>query len=97
MKKQKNKFLIKIYQTKDFNSHKDILKKCTSKFFKKILFNFHGNKFFLLLKVKYQNDSILTFHKGVIVNKNSLADYLDFLNHILEFKSDNYKEENDFI
>jgi hypothetical protein len=71
MKNTKNKFLIKIYKTTDFNSHKDILNKCSKKFFNKILFNFRENKFFILLKVKYENDSILSFHKGIIANKKS--------------------------
>jgi hypothetical protein len=97
--KTKNKFLIKSYITRDLLVYKDIIKISSTNFFNEILINFaspKNNKFFILLKVKYKDGSILTYHKGVIVNKNSLADYLEFLNHILEFKSDNYKEEDDY-
>jgi hypothetical protein len=67
----KNKFLIQNYPARDFNSNINILKESTSNFFSKILIQFKNNKFFILFKVRYKDGSVLTYHKGVIINKNS--------------------------
>ena len=37
------------------------------------------NKYFLLMRIQFSNGSFKTLHKGIVISKNSLEDYIDFV------------------
>ena len=53
-----------------------------------------NNILFFLLKVKYLDGTVYTFHKGLIMKRNSLNAYLDYLDFRSSKKSDDYKYES---
>ena len=56
--------------------------------------NHPSKKYFILLKVKYLDGTVYTFHKGLIMKRNSLNAYSDYLDFRLSKKSDVYKYES---
>ena len=69
----------------EFNTFRNI----TSTFFKSLK---SDKKYFLLLRVKYQDGNIVSLHKGIIVTKKSKIKYLDYIKNILSIKSNDYTE-----
>ena len=69
----------------DFNTFRNI----ASSFFKTLK---SDKKYFLLLRVKYASDNIVTLHKGILITKKSKIKYIDYIKNILSIKSNDYSE-----
>lgn len=76
-------------------SQPNILKNTISRFFKEYITDIN-RKYFILLKVKYINGSTYSLHTGVIITKNSLTSYLDYVSFQLSLKSEDYKNEEEY-
>ena len=55
--------------------------------------NQNDRKYFLLLRLKYDDGSFKTLHKGVVLNLDSLNDYIKYCHNNLSIKSNDYTTE----
>lgn len=58
-------------------------------FFKDVI-NISDRKFFILLRLHYDDGSIRTLHKGLVVSKTALNDYITLCKNLISIKSNDY-------
>lgn len=59
-------------------------------FFNRIISTAGDRKFFILLRLHYDDDSIRTLHKGLIVKHASLNEYITLCKNLISIKSNDY-------
>jgi hypothetical protein len=69
-----------------------------NKIFEEILKSFFktlksNKKYFLLLRFKFSSGNIASLHKGLVIDKKSLNRYLEYINNILSYQSNDYADQ----
>ena len=65
------------------------------KFIPRLFKKFRKNKsYFLIAKIEYINDEIKTLHRGIIINKSQVNDYLSFIKNCISEKDEYYIQED---
>lgn len=88
-----SQFMNKNYFVNDF-SNINILKDAITRFFNEELTI--NNRYFVILKIQFTDGQWLSFHKGIVLSKTYLDDYLNYVMNELELKYESYSDENEY-
>ena len=84
-----NNFLIKSFSFNDKILSGNILNKIVESFFSSLK---DEGRYFLLLRLEYSSGRIVTLHKGLIISKKDVKEYIQFINNTLSIKSNDYTD-----